>query len=456
MGKVRFLGIDLGWRGQPSGLAALEWTGAHLELLALERRSDANSILEWIDRYAGEGASMVAVDAPLVIPNLSGMRPADREAHIRFGRFHAGAYPANLGQPYAARTIEFSRALDLRGFMHGVNIEPRSEGRYQIEVHPHAASVHLFDLERILKYKKGRFGDRAPELERLRHFIQSELPKLTPALREIALPAVPDRASGLKAIEDQLDAVLCAYIGAHWWYWGLEQNLVLGNRTDGYIIVPARRAAGSISLGSIREEYMGAGLDERHALDNPFEQFRIWLDDALAANLREPNAMTLATADPKGRPSARIVLLKSFDERGFVFYTSYASRKSAELEKNPRAALLFYWPDLVRQVRIEGTVRRVSRRESADYFRTRPAGSRLGAWASRQSAVIPDRAWLDQRIAEAERRFTSQEIPVPEYWGGFRLTPTAFEFWQGRPNRLHDRLRYRKTARGWRRDRLAP
>ncbi len=166
--------------------------------------------------------------------------------------------------------------------------------------------------------------------------------------------------------------------------------------------------------------------------------------------------MTVATATPEGTPSARMMLLKGVDERGFVFFTNYESRKSAELLGNPRAALVFHWAVLQRQVRVEGTVEKLSEAESSAYFRTRPRGSRIGAWASKQSAELPSRAELERRVAEYDARFAGQDVPLPPFWGGFRLSPAVIEFWQGRINRLHDRVRYTRAATGWTVARLYP
>jgi pyridoxamine 5'-phosphate oxidase len=202
----------------------------------------------------------------------------------------------------------------------------------------------------------------------------------------------------------------------------------------------------------VREGLVEAGVDP-----DPVVQFGRWFDDAQAAGLVEPSAMTLATAGADGVPSARMVLLRGVDRRGFVFYTNHESRKAAELAANPRAALVFWWGELQRQVRVEGPVERTSQEESVAYWRTRPPGSRLSAWASPQSRVIPDRAVLDERVAELAARHPDGDVPLPPFWGGYRLVPEVVELWQQRPNRLHDRLRYTRTPDGgWRIDRLAP
>src|SRR5256885_12814928 len=189
---------------------------------------------------------------------------------------------------------------------------------------------------------------------------------------------------------------------------------------------------------------------------DPLEQFRRWYADAEAAAIRAPQAMTLASATPDGAPSARMVLLKGFDDRGFVFFTGYVSRKAAELDENPRAALLFYWDPLGRQVRIEGAVERVSATESDAYFATRPRGAQVAASASRQSAVLEDRNQLDERVAQLQDEHSGSDVPRPDYWGGYRLLPHTFEFWQHREDRLHDRLRYRRDDGGWVLERLSP
>ena len=209
-------------------------------------------------------------------------------------------------------------------------------------------------------------------------------------------------------------------------------------------------------LARLRKEYTSAGLTESAADPDPIAQFRRWFDTALAADLHEPNAMTLATATPEGRPSARIVLLKGFDERGFVFYTSYEGRKSEEIEANPRCALVFYWGELERQVRVEGGVSRIPEEESDEYFGSRPRGSQLGAWASEQSRPVEGRDALEERLRNLEAEYEGREVPRPPFWGGYRVEPEIIEFWQGRENRLHDRLVYRRSGGSWRRERLQP
>lgn len=189
---------------------------------------------------------------------------------------------------------------------------------------------------------------------------------------------------------------------------------------------------------------------------DPMQQFARWFEEVLRAGLNEPYAMTLATADAQGVPSARTVLLKGHDERGFMFFTNHESRKGSELAENPHAALVFYWNPLDRQVCVRGTVTRLSQKESESYWRTRPRGSRLGAWASRQSRILDGREALDERVRELEERF-DDDIPLPEFWGGYLVTPQTIEFWQGRTDRLHDRFRYSRVAGvGWHLDRLYP
>ena len=211
-----------------------------------------------------------------------------------------------------------------------------------------------------------------------------------------------------------------------------------------------------MSLAHLRKNYTLYDLSETAVDADPLKQFQVWFNDALTANLLELNAMTLATATKDGKPSARTVLLKGFDERGFVFYTNYESRKGQELAENPWAAAVFLWKEIERQVRIEGHVEKCSQEEADRYFHSRPLGSQLGACVSQQSQVISSREILESRLEELTGKMANQEIPRPSYWGGYRLSPTSIEFWQGRPNRLHDRLRYCLKNGCWLIERLSP
>lgn len=211
-----------------------------------------------------------------------------------------------------------------------------------------------------------------------------------------------------------------------------------------------------MSIASIRTDYRRAALGEGDVDPDPIAQFTHWFDEAIRAEVLEPNAMCLATATPDAYPSARTVLLKGVDHRGFVFYTDYRSRKGRELADNPHASLCFFWPELERQVRINGGVQRVTRAESEAYFRTRPLPSRIGAWTSTQSSVIASRDVLEADLARNTVRFEGVDVPLPDHWGGFRVVPDEIEFWQGRPSRLHDRIQYVREAGAWTRRRLSP
>lgn len=211
-----------------------------------------------------------------------------------------------------------------------------------------------------------------------------------------------------------------------------------------------------MNVADMRKEYTQQGLHEHDVASDAIEQFQRWFDQARNANVHEPNAMTLATVDARQRPTARIVLLKGVDARGFVFYTNYESHKAAALATHPYAALIFYWPELERQVRIEGSVSKVDATEADTYFHSRPLGSRLGAWSSPQSQVIPDRDFLAHQVESMQAQFREHMPPRPPFWGGYRVIPDRLEFWQGRPSRLHDRICYSLTTDGWHIARLAP
>jgi predicted RNase H-like nuclease len=238
---MKFLGIDLGWKSQPSGLCYLQLIDGKLQIQDLDRKEFIADILTWIGTcVTPEESATIAVDAPTLIPNATGSRLPDKLTHKYFGKYHAGCYPANLNLPFAERTVKFGLELESRGFAHAPTIEPQKPGRYQIEVFPHPAIVHLFNLERILKYKKGRLSDRRLELIKLYNYIIEILPFLQPPL-DLAgsfLPEIPTTGAALKEVEDKLDSLICAYVAAYWWYWGEQRNLVLGDRTTGYIVIP--------------------------------------------------------------------------------------------------------------------------------------------------------------------------------------------------------------------------
>jgi predicted RNase H-like nuclease len=232
-----FIGVDLGWYGKPSGLALFRWVSRGLRLCDLTRMKDEREILSWIANRAGLATAVVGVDAPIIIRNKTGIRPAERALNAQFSRFHAGCHPANLSRPFASYVLQFSRNLESMGFAFNPAVAGRDWGRFQIEVHPHAASVNLFGLPGIVKYKRGRRRERAKELNRFRKLLLDHLPELEPAVHKFNLPRVPDSGS-TKDVEDQLDAVLCAYIAAHWWFWGPAQNAVFGDCKTGFIVVP--------------------------------------------------------------------------------------------------------------------------------------------------------------------------------------------------------------------------
>jgi len=209
-------------------------------------------------------------------------------------------------------------------------------------------------------------------------------------------------------------------------------------------------------INTLRHDFSKQTLDEKDVNPNPFLQFEKWFKEAVDAHVNEPNAMTVATATKQGKPSARILLLRNFNENGFVFYTNYNSSKGGNISENPQAALLFFWPELERQVRIEGVLEKQSAEDSDVYFQTRPRTSKLGAWTSPQSKVVANRNELDEAYQKMESKFPDENVPRPEHWGGYILKPISIEFWQGRPSRMHDRILYSKIADNWKIERLAP
>ncbi|MDP5337366.1 MAG: DUF429 domain-containing protein [Nodularia sp. (in: cyanobacteria)] len=263
---MKFIGIDLGWKSQPSGLCCLELIEGKLQILDIDRLEFIADILTWIDQTVEpKEPAMIAVDAPTLIPNATGSRLADKLTHKHFGKYHAGCYPANQNLPFAERTVNFGLELESRGFVHAPTIDPQKLGRYQIEVFPHPATINLFNLERILKYKKGRINERRLELIKLQNYILNILPTLTPSLCTLRLcgmryahatrtfSEIPTTGAALKAAEDKLDSLICAYVAAHWWYWGQQRNLVLGDRTTGYIVIPGKLGSGEWGIGGISE-----------------------------------------------------------------------------------------------------------------------------------------------------------------------------------------------------------
>jgi pyridoxamine 5'-phosphate oxidase len=373
-------------------VAALDWDGRILHVAKLGRLREQEDVAHWID-VAGGPDAVVAINASLA------------------------AHKART------RPMRLSAELRDRGFRSGEKMAAKAGGRHQIQVGL-AAAVQLFQGKPARTLR-----DLVPRLSR------SEFSKI---------PA------------DQMDAVLCAYLAAHWWFWGRARNDLIGDSKTGYIVVPQRHTP-ELKLADLREEYKGEPFDESHLDTNPMVQFQKWFSEARAVAIHEPNAMTLATGGKDGQPSARIVLLKEVRKDSFVFYTNYRSRKGRELAVNPRAALVFFWPELRRQVRITGRVKKTTRAESERYFHTRPRGAQFGAWASEQSSIIADRATLEQRMQKLEAKYAGKAITLPPDWGGYGLFPDSIEFWQGRLNRLHDRLRYSKDKGGrWKIERLAP
>lgn len=241
---MKFIGVDFGWFSGASGLCCLVWRNDSLKISELTTVLEIKNILTWVDRQVSPDApAIIAVDAPTIINNQTGMRLADKLTHKYFGRYHAGCYPANLGLKFADRTTGFGKSLLARDFQHAPGIKPQQFGRYQIEVFPHPATINLFGLEKILKYKKGKLAERRTELNKLRDYIQDVLPQLEPGLSLTTISKIPSitaqlTGKELKAIEDMLDSLLCAYVGAYWWYWGDERNIVLGDRDTGYIVIP--------------------------------------------------------------------------------------------------------------------------------------------------------------------------------------------------------------------------
>jgi len=428
-------------------------------LTQLDCLIEPDDIIHWAADTAGHHA-VIGIDAPTVVPDdvpdAIAMRSADRLAHSLYGKYRAGPSPSNLSPAVWHRTTRLSSSLANLRFLHGDRLTPQSEGRHQIEVHPPAASVQLFLLARVVRYRRGTIAERKDGLRLLRGLMLDHFPRLFPRLALTELPEVPSLGPDLRSMERSLDSLMSAYVAAHWWYWGRERNDVLGDAATGYIVVPRRRTA-DLKLADLREELKSRGLVESEADAQPIAQFRTWFSEACSAGLAEPNAMTLATVGPDGQPSARIVLLTRAGHEGFTFYTNYRSSKGRELTFNPRAALVFHWPEIGRQVRITGLVEKTDRAEAEAHFEAQPRDVRVGAWASWQSSQIADREFLDARADRLEQKFGQGQVPAPSSWGGYRLRPETIEFWQNRSNQLHDRLFYSHGPDGrWAMERLAP
>jgi pyridoxamine 5'-phosphate oxidase len=420
--------------------------------------TESDQIIQWADAAAGPDA-VIGIDAPTVVPeDVSDsvvMRPADRLACSLFSKYRAAPTPASLSPAVWHRSTQLSASLSALCFLHGDQIAPQSEGRHQIEVHCPAALVQLFLLARMLRYRRGTLAERREGLRLLRGLMLDHFPRLFPKLVLTDLPEIPLTGLGVKAAELRLDSLMSAYVAAHWWYWGRERNDVLGDAASGYIVVPRRRTA-DLKLADLREELRNRALEEAQAAVHPIEQFKLWLYDACSAGLAEPNAMTLATVGPDGQPSARVVSLMGITDDGFTFFTNYRSSKGRELAVNPRAALVFHWPEIGRQVRIAGSVERTGRDEFEAYFAAQSREAQLSAWASWQSSQIADRQFLDSRVATMDRKFPAV-VPAPATWGGYRLRPEMIEFSQSRASQLSDRLQYSRRPDGqWGIDRLAP
>lgn len=429
-----------------------------MRLTQLDCLTEPDHIIEWAAGTAGHNA-VIGIDAPTVVPaapDAVAMRSADRLAQSLYGKYRAGPMPANLSPEVWHRTTRLSSSLAAREFRHGDQLARQTGGRHQIEVHCPAASVQLFLLNQMVRYRRGTLAERREGLRLLRGLMLDHFPRLFPRLEVTELPEIPRAAQELNALEHLLDSLMSAYVAAHWWYWGRDRNEVLGDAASGYIVVPRRRTA-DLKLADLREELKNRELVESLAIPEPVAQFKGWLYEACSAALAEPNSMTLATASPDGQPSARIVSLMGIGEQGFTFFTNSGSSKGRELAANPRAALVFHWPEIGRQVRVTGSVEGAPPEELAGYFQSLSRDARLSAWASWQSSGIADREFLETRMVKLSERFADREIPAPPAWSGYRLRPECIEFAQSRSNQLHDRLRYVRRPDGrWMIERLAP